>query len=251
MKTIIAMAAFASLLVVAHPQRAEACGGCFAPPETITSVESHRMVISLSVDRTTLWDQIRYTGNPADFVWVLPVPSAAATIDVADSLFFDELEQYTAPRVQSPPLNFPSCPPPPGAWGGYAADGGAAAPDAGVTVYQEQVVGPYETVTIGSEDAGALHAWLTDHGYSVPAATIPTIQHYVDRQNVFVVLRLAPTQGVQAMQPVRVRYPGYMATFPLEMVKVGAQGALSLTLWVIADQRFADHCLGDFCHKCS
>ena len=217
---------------------ADACGGCFAPMETITNVDSHRMVISLSAEQTTLWDQIRYSGDPEDFVWVLPIPSSAATLDVADSLFFEELEQYTAPQVTAPQLPpGPSCPPPPDGWGGAGVDA-AASSDAGVDIYREEVVGPYQTVVIGSEDANALVDWLTANGYNVPAATLPTIQHYIDNDSVFIVLRLAPDQGVSAMQPVRVQYPGYMATFPLKMVTVGAYGTLELTLWVIAEQRY-------------
>jgi hypothetical protein len=41
------------------------------------------------------------------------------------------------------------------------------------------------------------------------------------------------------MRPVRIRYRGFMARFPLEMVTLGAQGAVELSLWVIAEQRYA------------
>ena len=64
---------FAGLVMAAD--KAEACGGCFAPPETVTELDSHRMVVALSPTQTTLWDQIQYQGNPSEFVWVLPVPS--------------------------------------------------------------------------------------------------------------------------------------------------------------------------------
>jgi hypothetical protein len=94
-------------------------------------------------------------------------------------------------------------------------------------------------VVIGSEDPGALVAWLNAHDYKVPDETLPVIGHYIDAGSKFIVLRLAPEQGVSAMQPVRVEYPGYMATFPLKMVTVGAWGTLELTLWVIAEQRYA------------
>lgn len=232
-----------ALALTPSPRAAEACGGCFSPPDKITAVEAHRMVISLGAERTILWDQIRYSGDPEDFVWVLPVPDAAAEIELADPRFFDELDGQTAPTVTAPS-------PPPQLFCGDSAgfgcgdslDGASAddSADAGpdVTVYAEDTVGPYETVTIGSESATALHDWLVEHGYNVPDATLPTIQWYADRRSVFVVLRLAPGQGVQAMQPVRVSYPGYMATFPLRMVTVGAQGILELSLWVIAEQRY-------------
>ena len=228
-------------IAAAAPRPAQACGGCFAPSDTVTAVESHRMIISLSVDRTTLWDQIQYSGDPRDFVWVLPVPTESAVVEIADAEFFAAIDQSTAPSVRpaNPVRQF--CV----ASGGIGCGAAAADSSAGgeppadqVTVYNQGTVGPYETATIGSDSAVALHDWLAGHGYAIPDATLPTIQYYVDRRSVFIALRLQPGQGVNAMQPVRVRYPGYMGTFPLKMVTVGAAGALSLTLWVIADQRY-------------
>jgi hypothetical protein len=193
------------------------------------------MVVSLSPDRSILWDQISYSGNPVDFVWVLPVPSASAAVAIADSKFFDEIDFLTAPVVQ------PRTPPAPACFGCCSSSAAFDAQAGGgddVIVYNEAVVGPYETVTIGSQDANALQDWLAEHNYRVAESTIPTIMHYVAQGAVFVVLRLAPGQGVQSMQPVRVSYPGYMSTFPLKMVKVGASGILELSLWVVAEQRY-------------
>jgi hypothetical protein len=250
--SLAAGAATALAVAAATPRPAEACGGCFGPTDTVTNVDSHRMVIALSAQKTILWDQIRYSGNPADFVWVLPVPSPETEIALAAGSFFDELDGQTAPLIQGP--SPPLCPGSDvGSSGGIGCgamaadsagdDDGAGALDAGVieppvTIYETEVVGPYETVIIGSENPKALHEWLVEHGYNVPEATLPVIQHYVALGSVFVVLRLAPGQGVEAMQPVRVTYPGYMATFPLKMVTVGASGALELSLWVFAEQRF-------------
>jgi MYXO-CTERM domain-containing protein len=235
---LMAATTLASLLYRHHT--AEACGGCFSPPETVTSVDNHRMVIALSPTKTVLWDQIRYTGNPADFVWVLPVPSADTNIAVANSEFFDNLEEQTAVTVAPPPLPPPpDCPPPPNGWSGSADAGIVSFSDAAsVDVYKEEVVGPYQTVVVGSESANALYDWLVGNGYNVPPATLGVISHYTALGSKFVVLRLAPDQGVNAMQPVRVDYPGYMATFPLKMVTVGAYGTLQLTLWVFAEQRY-------------
>lgn len=229
--------------ILAAERAAEACGGCFSPPDTDTSVQNHRMVVALATGRTTLWDQIRYTGNPEDFVWVLPVPSPDTEVAVADPAFFDQLELNSSPMLFPRWIEWPYCEPPPscpgqGSSGGDYQDAAAAAGDAGVEVFEEQVVGPYEVVTIGSDDPEALRNWLVEHGYNVPEATLPTIAHYTALGNVFVVMRLAPELGVNAMQPIRIRYPGYMATFPLKMVTVGASGTLGLTLWIIADQRF-------------
>jgi hypothetical protein len=238
MRRIILLLALVAAALVHAPRVADACGGCFAGSETVTSVDSHRMVVALSPDKTILWDQIRYTGSPQDFVWVLPVPSAAAQLGIADASFFDELDSQTAPQITGPTLTPPDCPPPPDGWGGGFQDAGASLSDAAVEVIKEETVGPYETVLLTSDDPNALIDWLIAHGYNVPDATRPTIAYYTDQQSLFYVLRLAPEQGVSAMQPVRVEYPGYMSTFPLRMVTAGAWGLLGLTVWVIAEQRF-------------
>jgi hypothetical protein len=243
--SVSAVLALSLTAQVAAPRPADACGGCFSPPETVTTVDSHRMVVSLSPEKSILWDQIRYSGDPQDFVWVLPVPSADAAVEVADDLFFAELDSQTAPVINAPPLPPLDCPPPPpcgdcgdGAGGGFAQDAGGSDDDADVDVYREEVVGPYQTAIIGSDDPDALVTWLNDNGYAVPESTTPVIAHYTEQDMVFVVLRLAPDQGVAAMQPVRIEYPGFMGTFPLKMVTVGAYGSLQMTLWVIAEQRY-------------
>ncbi len=182
--SIASLTILSATLVPTGVPDAEACGGCFSPPETVTSVDSHRMVVSLSPEKSILWDQIRYSGAPEDFVWVLPVPSPDVDIAVADDLFFFELESQTAPTISAPPLPPLDCPPPPDddcvfcGGGGGQADGAQDAGAGDVDVYREEVVGPYQTVVIGSDDPVALVTWLNENGYAVPESTRPTIRHY-------------------------------------------------------------------------
>ena len=71
-----------------------ACGGCFAPPENPTVVTDHRMILSVSKAQTTLYDQIRYQGDPGSFAWVLPI---AGTVEVglSSDALFGVLDQQT------------------------------------------------------------------------------------------------------------------------------------------------------------
>lgn len=230
-------------MFVLSEQPAHACGGCFVPAETQTAVDSHRMVIALGMEETVLWDQIVYSGSPEDFVWVLPVPSPDVVIETADSEFFDALDRGTAPQIQpvsSPP--FCSFAADSAGCGASASDAGGPAPADtpfdGVIVYDHGVVGPYETLTIGAEDPNALYDWLELNGYAITEDAVPAMEYYIGLEHAFVVLRLQPDEQVSAMEPVRVRYPGFMGTFPLKMVVVGAQGVLDLSLWVFAEQRY-------------
>lgn len=236
----------AVLLALAVPSDARACGGCFVTPTPTGSpqpVTGHRMAVSISPLGTTLWDQIQYEGNPEDFVWVLPV-MGTPIVELSDNAFFEALGQATNITMTAPPPPLPFCP---SSGCGIGFGCGSASPlsaaDAGggdgggVSVYYEGVVGPYETVTIGSTDPMALVVWLQDNGYAVDDAILPTIAHYSDMGSNFTVLRLAPMAGVDRMQPVRVTSPGLSLTFPLRMVAAGIQTTVDLELFVFAEGR--------------
>ena len=136
---------------------ASACGGCFVQQSESTQVSGHRMILSVSPDHTTLWDQIKYAGNPSSFAWVLPV-HGIVEVGLSSDALFETLEAYTSVTISSP---FVSCPPPPdcgagptGAASGTSGTGGGGG--GGVDVVAHQVVGPYETVQLASTDPGAL-----------------------------------------------------------------------------------------------
>ncbi|MCZ7677488.1 MAG: hypothetical protein M5U28_01405 [Sandaracinaceae bacterium] len=93
--------ALAGVVVGARP--AAACGGCFGPTGQPTVVTAHRMAISLSAERTILWDQFEYAGSPDDFVWVLPVAGDQdVRVELAENAFFPG-----APAGHHPPAPGP------------------------------------------------------------------------------------------------------------------------------------------------
>jgi hypothetical protein len=237
----IAVLAAGSVLVV--PRSARACGGCFhqPAPTQVTVVTGHRMAFSVSPQQTVLWDQIEYSGDPEDFAWVLPV-MAGAKVELSHDQFFAALDALTDPVITGPD---PQCG---GGSSGFAcgssASGNASFAAAGsgggssVQVLSQSVVGPYDTVTVHSTDPNALYDWLSVNGYAVPASMHPVIDAYVAGGFDFLALRLAPGQGVQAMQPVRVVTPGASLTLPLRMVAAGAGAQVGVTLYVIGEGRY-------------
>ena len=130
MRSLIFLAPVTALSLFTFERDASACGGCFIPGENVTVVSDHRMILSIAKDRSTLYDQIRYQGEPSSFAWVLPI---AGTVDVGLSadIVFAALDSQTQTRVLPPPVNCPQrpadCPSPPfaGADAGSAGNGGA------------------------------------------------------------------------------------------------------------------------------
>ncbi|MBS2019833.1 MAG: DUF2330 domain-containing protein [Deltaproteobacteria bacterium] len=236
-------AALAAALVALAPTDAQACGGCFPPQpppgESQSVVTDHRMVLSVSQGQTTLYDQIRYSGEPSSFAWVLPI-AGTVTVGLSADTVFQALESQTQTTVQSPPDGCPS----PTNCGYASADERASGTSAGssssggVEVLKQEVVGPYETVQLRSTDPLALDNWLAQNGYTVPADVKPVITAYVNEKFDFLALKLLPGKGVSSMRPVRVTTQGATAVLPLRMVAAGTGAVVGVSLWVIGEGRY-------------
>jgi hypothetical protein len=243
-------------VLVTHVSDAAACGGCFhgAVEATPSVVTAHRMALSISPTRTVLWDQVEYSGNPSEFAWVLPV-GAGAYIEESHDAWFEALEAVTATRVMSDVVNCANgttvrqqeqsggCGAPATmAEDGYAPGTNDAAKSQGrgadVTVEHQGTVGPYETVTLKSDDPTALRTWLVSNGYAIPSDIEPVLDAYVAEGAEFIALRLKPGTGVQQMTPVRVVTPGASPVLPLRMVAAGTGPQVSIVLYVISEGRF-------------
>jgi hypothetical protein len=220
---------------------AEACGGCFQPPAVDSVVTGHRMAFAVSANRTVLWDQIKYSGNPGDFGWVLPV-APGATLELSSDAWFEVLETATSTRINPPVLKcatnnndsgFLNC--------GSSVDSASASPEGfavgggpQVTVLRDQSLGPFETVTLRSQDSGALRDWLTSHGYAIGQDIDPIIDAYIGEGMDFIALRL---NGSAPMQPVRVVTPNGKAVLPLRMVAAGTGDQVDIVLYTIGERR--------------
>jgi hypothetical protein len=233
--------ALASTLLASNDARA--CGGCFHVASTTEStvVTAHRMAFAVSPTHTVLWDQVQYSGNPAEFAWVLPV-KAGARVEVSTDAWFEALDAATSARVISPSIDCP------GTGSGssgcslgcasqlaLSAGGDSVKDIPQITVVHQGTVGPYESVTLHATVPGALPKWLTSHGFAIDAAIQPIVDAYTKEGFDFIALRLLPGKGVQQMQPVRIVSPGMSPTLPLRMVAAGTGANVDITLFVIGE----------------
>lgn len=223
------------------PRQADACGGCFVQQTENTQVTGHRMILSVSQTQTTLYDQITYSGAPEDFAWVLPIRGQVDVALSSDALF-TVMEENTRVDVLSPQI---SCPPqtcPDDDFDGGPSGGGSSAGEggggSGVEVIAQEVVGPYETVQLSSQDPAALTDWLTSRGFNVPDEIQPIIDAYVEDGFDFLALRLVPGEGIDSMRPVAVTTPGAGAALPLKMVAAGTGAITPIALWVVGEGRY-------------
>jgi hypothetical protein len=241
MRRKLAVAALAALAMTGAfttlEGEASACGGCFIPTENPTVVTDHRMILSVSKEQSTLYDQIKYSGSPSSFAWVLPI-SGTVEVGLSSDIVFQSLDGTTQTTITPPPQN---CPPPPNCGNrnaGVFAPSAGASDSGGVTVNKREVVGPYETVQLSATDAGALAKWLSTNGFNVPPDVQPVVDQYVNEKFDFLALKLVPGKSVQDMRPVRVTTKGASAVLPLRMVAAGTGPVVGIALWVVAEGRY-------------
>ena len=240
---LIALASFTVLgTALTLEGEARACGGCFHPPTQVASdITDERMLLSVSQGQTTLYDQIRYSGSPSSFAWVLPIHG---TVDVGLSadVLFDSIDTLTATQIQAPASDCPAAPDScvENSFSGANADAGVAATDGpgGVTVTKAQNVGPYATVQLHATDSSALNNWLSTNGFDIPDDVTPIIDAYVTEGFDFLAMKLLPDEGIQAMRPVRVTIPGMSLSLPLRMAAIGTGASVGITIWVVSEGRY-------------
>jgi MYXO-CTERM domain-containing protein len=237
----LGMTVAATALALVGEHDASACGGCFHPPtQNVSDITDERMLLAVSTTQTTLYDQIRYSGSPSSFAWVLPI-HGTVQVGLSADVLFDSIDTLTETQIIPPEQNCPG--PPACGYGGSSAatfttsNAGAAIPPP-VTVLKQQNVGPYATVQLQSTDASALNNWLAQNGFVIPAEVTPVIDEYVTEGFNFLAMKLLPDQGVQAMRPVRVTSPGASLSLPLRMAAVGTGASVGITIWVISDGRY-------------
>ena len=268
-RSVLWTGAFAALMALSDVRDADACGGCFHPTveSSASVVTDHRMVFEITTTQTILWDQVRYSGNPTEFAWVLPV-RAGSRVELSHGELITALDNATATSVVGPEATCTSgratvtAAPARGSSSGggcggssalsdseYAGGDGyydaSARSDAGsfggtstVDVVSQSTIGPYQSVTIHAKGKTGIQDWLVENGFSVPEYMAPVIDSYTSQDLDFIALRLRPNVGVQAMRPVRVITPGADAQLPLRMVAAGIGAHVGLTLWVIGEGRY-------------
>ncbi len=234
----LAVAAAVSAVSFAGERQAAACGGCFQPSQTVTDITDERMLLSVSTTQSTLFDQIRYSGSPSSFAWVLPI-HGTVTVGLSADVLFNSIDAVTATQINPPPQNCPSpnCNSNSAPSAGLAEDngGGGGSP---VQILAQANVGPYATVQLHSTDSSALDAWLATNGFNIPAAVQPILDSYVKEGFDFLAMKLLPNQGVNSMRPVRVTTTGASFSLPLRMASVGTGAITGITIWVVAEGRY-------------
>jgi hypothetical protein len=224
-------------LALALPVRADGgfVGGQSAPREPAQAALL-RWDAAAGREELTLQVSFEFTGAPADFGWILAVPSLPE-LSAADPSPFPSLDGLTRPLYRARRVD---------CWGDkrYATMGPPAADD-GVEILATETVGIYEALTVTADDAGALLDSLTAWGYlhtGNAELVTATLQYYVDKSWAFVVLRTDAIEASAAYQagalaPIRLAFAAAEPVYPLRISQLSSPHRNWVDLFVVADRR--------------
>ncbi|NUN13676.1 MAG: DUF2330 domain-containing protein [Myxococcales bacterium] len=246
----------AALLV---PSSAWACG-CFSPPipnaveDFAVNQQAEQVIFEAGVGVVTAHVLIQYAGDPAQFAWLLPVPSEPE-LALSESLLFGLVDQLTSPVITITSTNLcpspeyvckyhPPCPKPPGeeVWDintqedASGSAGGENPPP--VTIIKQEIVGSYDVIVFSAEDAGLTTTWLNDNGFIVNATMQPFMQPYLDAKMLFVAAKLIPGAGTSEIRPLKLTYAAERPMIPLRLTAVAAEPHMPVTAWIFSDKPF-------------
>jgi hypothetical protein len=234
---LIALAASAPL---ATASTAVACGGFFRA-ETPVDQSAQRMIFKrLTASRLEAYFEIRFSGDPTSFAWVLPVPGNPQDKAIVDAAVFEALDVATAPQVTQPIVcEALGVPPGESSDAGFDNSGGGD-PEVSsprVTVIDREVVGEYDVATLEAETGADLVAWLRKNDFRVTEEMTPFIDLYIGQGLNFLAVKLKPGAGIDGIRPLKMTYDARGPMVPLKLAAVAAQPETGVKIFYLGDQR--------------
>ena len=256
--SIPAVVAFALL---GAPPDALACGGTFCDrppagqPAMPVDQSGENILFVMANGHVEAHIQIQYTGDPARFAWLVPVP-AVPKVAVGSQQLFVNLLNATVPtfavtssfevcgtggdRVSTSGCAFGGASDSSNSVAAFGGDGGARnRTDEQPTdvAVGHQAVGAFDVTILQSKSAADVLAWLDANGFLYDGDALPILEDYVSRGHVFVALKLQPGAGVNEIHPLVIDYPGTEPCIPLMLTRVAATEDMAVRAFFLGDRR--------------
>lgn len=223
----------AGALALSTPAQACACGAFLSPDDADVEQdvdievpaesaiiswdgETERIILSLDVE------------TPADGAALLIPTPAPATVELGRAGVFEEMEEFTAPRVREVDLWWPE-------WLVREDLGGPSPSEAREPA---PVAAPVEEVSaevLPASDADGLEDWLSTNGYvmrdEVAAALVP----YIQQDWHFILLKIEADALTGRLQPLDIRFETNQLIYPTRLSVVG--GPVQIRTYVFAEHR--------------
>ena len=218
-------------LLIATP--AMACGGLFCNLAQPINQAAERILFAVDGDVIHMHVQIAYSGPPAEFGWILPVPPDVVP-GLSNDELFRQLDLQYAPRFTLQTEFADGCQQPPRAASDSSNAGGGGD---GVAVLSRQAIGPYETAVLEADSIEALRGWLDENEYQIPDSTDAALEPYIELGAAFVTLKMLPGTDEGDIQPIWLAFGAQVPSIPIRPTAVAAEPDMGVIVHVLGEAR--------------
>jgi len=224
------------------------CGFYVAQGNAKLFNHASKVVMVRDADRTVLTMANDYSGEPAEFAIVIPVPTVLqrGQIHVGDRAVLEHLDAYSAPRLveyfdPDPCMRYEALQSAPMSQGmaRKAADSRNSARERslGVRIEARYTVGEYDILILSAKQSGGLETWLLENGYNVPPGARRVLASYLRQGMKFFVAKVNLGEqkrlGFSYLRPIQVAYDSPKFMLPLRLGMVNADGPQELFVFAI------------------
>jgi MYXO-CTERM domain-containing protein len=242
------LAALASATTFLTPDTAQACGGTFCDGQAMPVEQTGENILFVKDgQRVEAHIQIQYNPDTdaSQFAWVIPVPTVPE-FSVGSQPLFDNLLNGSVPRYgrnvsfTCDDNNFAD-----ETGGESSSDSGSGegGQDGGTgsdpTVVLEETVGAYDITVLQGGTVESLMQWLGDNGYTQDPAAEPVFADYLDKDFLFVALKLTTNAEVDEIHPIVLTQEGPEVDecIPLLLTAVAAEENMEVRSFFLGDNR--------------
>jgi hypothetical protein len=243
------------LLALASP--AWPCAGLVTPDSTeqLAASDAQQAILTIGAETVSAEYRVRYSGDAADFAWIIPVPGEVVSVDEGDEARFVAIEEATAPTVgywnpnDDQEATGCACGPrskgSDNVAGGLADTGTFGGEPSGVAILGSGFAGDYAYQIVDATSTDGLVGWLEAQGYD-PSISAPAIEAYEADPIGFtwVAVQLRPEvaqtpEGGVTLTPLRITWGAagdgeLHASYPARMASTSMLAEVRTELYVLA-----------------
>lgn len=219
----------AGTLMLDAPGVATACAcGAVVTSDAASRVADEAALVTTDGHAETVIMRLNLQSTAENAALVFPTPTPA-TVSLTSPSLFDELEQLSAPRVETRRH---------WTFGGLGMMNDAApAPTGAPTVVNQVQLGPLEATTLAGGDVNGVQQWLRSHGYTMRPEVVAQLGPYLQQGWAFVAMRLtgaAPLNG--RLAPVKMVFASDQLVYPMRM-SAAAQNPQRAVIYTLGAHR--------------
>lgn len=242
----------AALATALAPRIADACGGMFCdggPMPMPVDQTGENILFVWEGDYIEAHVQIQYTGEAAEFGWVLPLQSVPE-FSVGSQPLFDALLASTVPTYGYTQTR-DDCsldeggqdPNGTGISGTAAGDGSESSggdPSGGPPgpqILLTETVGAFDITVLQGADPMEVYDWLAENGYQQDPEALPILGEYIEEGFLFGAVKLTGGADVDEIHPIVLRFQGSEPCVPLRLTRIAAVDDMGVRSFFLGDAR--------------